>query len=233
MLALEIDSGPSRRALRPSSCSSPRLPCTPTSAVDAMSYSLRSGLSSSYSIPATPSSGGREQCDTGAVTPAGRFEDGKHRLDRVRPPGFPVSAFEVCAPGACLCPADRHSATGPATRHVPRLLGGTPGLVAQQRQLHGRVLAVRAGTAYRTPEDRSPRCLPDESGTSTSSAQSPRSPLCPRSRSRNNVPSSSVTTPYQSAFIYRHVTTSKRFPGNGSSAARSSENRYVHSVSLR
>lgn len=47
------------------------------------------------------------------------------------------------------------------------------------------------------------------------------------------MPSPGAATPYRSAFICRHVTTSKRFPGNGSSAARSSENRPRSSVSLR
>ncbi|ESA47658.1 hypothetical protein HMPREF1233_0176, partial [Streptococcus pyogenes GA19700] len=46
------------------------------------------------------------------------------------------------------------------------------------------------------------------------------------------MPSPGAATPYRSAFICRHVTTSKRFPGNGSSAARSSENRPRSSVSL-
>ena len=47
------------------------------------------------------------------------------------------------------------------------------------------------------------------------------------------MPAPGAATPYRSAFICRHVTTSKRFPGNGSSAARSSENRPRSSVSLR
>ena len=134
------------------------------------------------------------------------------------PTRIPVNAFESAAPRCVsVCPADPAiPATGPATRHVPGCWAGR-GLVAQQRQLHGRVLAVRAGLAVRPRMGRQmlARRVEDldleraEVGRSLPSAAFARS-------AGITMPSSSVTTPYRSAFACRHVTTSKRFPGNGS-----------------
>ena len=63
----------------------PRPPsCTPTSAVNAMSYSLRSGLSSSYSIPATPSA----SLAASSVTPARSAPPVDSRMESIASTAF-------------------------------------------------------------------------------------------------------------------------------------------------
>ena len=127
-------------------------PCTPTSAVNAMSYSPGSGLSSSHSIPATPSA----SLAASSVTPARSAPPVDSRMESIAstafaPPGFPVNAFEglqrlvACLSVLPIQPLPqrvRQRVTHPA-------VGPGRGLVAQRRQLHGRVLAARAGLAVR------------------------------------------------------------------------------------
>ena len=163
-------------------------PCTPTSAVNAMSYSPGSGLSSSHSIPATPSA----SLAASSVTPARSAPPVDSRMESIAstafaPPGFPVNAFEglqrlvACLSVLPIQPLPqrvRQRVTHPA-------VGPGRGLVAQQRQLHGRVLAVRAGLAVRPGMGRQvlARRVEDPGPRARGG---PRPALCPRSPGPRN-----------------------------------------------
>ena len=192
MLALEMNS------LRPlvepssvSSCSSPAFLHTLTSAVNAMSYLPDPPVIAVFDIPATLlGEPGQRAVRHGAVRPAGRSEDGKYRLDRVRPPGFLSTRLRVCSASFAwsVCPADP-AIPGHGSGNASRtwLLGQDAGLLHSSANcMDGSCCSARAGSG-RTPEDGSARCLPRRVEDPTSSARSPRSaPLPAFARSRNN-----------------------------------------------
>ena len=133
----------------------------------------------------------------------------------------------------CLSCRSSHSRNGSGNASRTRLLGQDAGLLHSSANcMDGSSLFVLAWPYARGWVA---RCLPDESRTpGLERAEAHDHPSARVRPVRGTaMPSPGAATPYRSAFICRHVTTSKRFPGNGSSAARSSENRPRSSVSLR
>lgn len=208
-------------------------PCTPTSAVNAMSYSPGSGLSSSYSIPATPSA----SLAASSAAPARSAPPVDSRMESIASTAFAhpdslSTRLRVCSPRCVsVCPADPAiPATGPATRHAPGCWARTRACrTAAPTAWTGPRCSCRPG---RTPGDGSPGACPTSRGPRASRARRPTTGSLPafarsaeqrcrpRARPRRTGrPSYAATRPR-----------SKRFPGNGSSAARSSENRPRSSV---
>ncbi len=201
-----------------------------------MSYSPGSGLSSSHSIPATPSA----SLAASSAAPARSAPPVDSRMESIASTAFAhpdslSTRLRVCSASlrVCLSCRSSHSRNGSGNASHTRMLGQDAGLLHSSANcMDGSSLFVLAWPYARGWVA---RCLPDESRTSTSSARRPTTGSLPafarsaeqrcrpRARPRRTGrPSYAATRP-----------TSKRFPGNGSSAARSSENRPRSSVSLR
>ena len=141
-------------------------PCTPASPVNAMSYSLRSGLSSSHSIPATPSA----SLAASSVTPARSAPPVDSRMESIAStalahPDSLSTRLRVCSASlrVCLSCRSSHSRNGSGNASRTRLLGQDAGLLHSSAScMDGSSLLVPAWPYARGWVA---RCLPDESRT--------------------------------------------------------------------
>ena len=191
-------------------------PCTPASPADAMSYSPGSGLSSSYSIPATPSA----SLAASSAAPARSAPPVDSRMESIALTAFAhpdslSTRLRVCSASlrVCLSCRSSHCRNGSGNASRTRLSGQDAGLLHSSANcMDGSSLLVLAWPYARGWVA---RCLPDESRTSTSSARRPTTgslPAFARSAEQRCRPSS-VTTPYRSAFICRHAADVETLPG--------------------
>ena len=141
-------------------------PCTPASPVNAMSYSPGSGLSSSYSMPVTPSA----SLAASSVTPARSVPPVGSRMESIALTAFAhpdslSTRLRVCSASLRVCLACRssHCRNGSGNASRTRLLGQDAGLSHSSANcMDGSSLFVPAWPYARGWVA---RCLPDESRT--------------------------------------------------------------------
>ena len=149
-------------------------PCTPASPTDAMSYSPGAGLSSSYSMPATPSA----SLAASSVTPARSVPPVDSRMESIAStalahPDSLSTRLRVCSASlrVCLSCRSSHCRNGSGSASRTRLLVQDAGLLHSSAScMDGSSLLVLAWPYARGWVA---RCPPDESRTSTSSARRP------------------------------------------------------------
>ena len=141
-------------------------PCTPASPADAMSYSPGSGLSSSYSMPVTPSA----SLAASSVTPARSAPPVDSRMESIAStalahPDSLSTRLRVCSASlrVCLSCRSSHCRNGSGSASRTRLLGQDAGLLHSSANcMDGSSLFVPAWPYARGWVA---RCLPDESRT--------------------------------------------------------------------
>ena len=191
-------------------------PCTPASPTDAMSYSPGSGLSSSYSIPATPSA----SLAASSAAPARSAPPVDSRMESIALTAFAhpdslSTRLRVCSASlrVCLSCRSSHCRNGSGNASRTRLSGQDAGLLHSSANcMDGSSLFVLAWPYARGWVA---RCLPDESRTPGLERAEAHDRLSARVRPVRGtaMPSPGAAAPYRSAFICRHAADVETLPG--------------------
>ncbi len=190
-------------------------PCAPASPVNAMSYSPGTGLSSSYSIPATPSA----SLAASSAAPARSAPPIDSRMESIASTAFAhpdslSTRLRVCSASlrVCLSCRSSHCRNGSGNASRTRLSGQDAGLLhSSANRMDGSSLFVPAWPYARGWVA---RCLPDESRTPGHERAEAHDHLSARVRPGGTaMPSPGAATPYRSAFICRHAADVETLPG--------------------